>query len=239
MSGWAGEARRVLDELHPAAVPERRERAASYVPSAMEVLGVPVPALRTVVRRLQRELRQTPAEGVLAMARALLDQQVHEARQIAYEVVGSRPDVLLDLDGAAVEALGAGNDNWASVDSFCVFVSGQAWREGRVRDDDVRRWAASHDRWWRRTAIVSTVPLNMRSRGGTGDTARTLDMARRLAGDTDPMVAKGLSWALRSLAPVDPEAVRAFLAERGDELPSLVRREVSHKLETGRKNPRP
>lgn len=238
MTALAKEVRQVLDELHAAVVPERREKAASYFPSGMQVLGVPVPPLRKVVRRLSREFEVTCAEEVMALARALLREEIHEARQVAFEFIGGRPDIVTSLDGPTVEALGAGNDNWASVDCFCVFVSGQAWRDGRVKDGDVRRWASSHDRWWRRTAVVSTVPLNMKSRGGRGDAARTLDICARVGGDRDPMVAKGLSWALRSLAPVDPEAVRIFVEEHEEGLPALVRREVTNKLSTGRKNPR-
>ena len=58
-----------------------------------------------------------------------------------------------------------------------------------------------------------------------------------LATDHDPMVAKGLSWALRSLVAVDREGVVGFLRRWDEELPALVRREVRTKLETGRKNP--
>jgi 3-methyladenine DNA glycosylase AlkD len=79
------------------------------------------------------------------------------------------------------------------------------------------------------------VPLNLRSRGGTGDAGRTLDICRRLAGDHDDMVVKALSWALRELVVWDPEAVRRFLGTHRDVLAPRVRREVRSKLETGRK----
>jgi 3-methyladenine DNA glycosylase AlkD len=52
------------------------------------------------------------------------------------------------------------------------------------------------------------------------------------------MVAKALSWALRALVAVDRAAVERFLASKQDLLPSLVRREVRTKLETGRKTKR-
>ena len=110
----------------------------------------------------------------------------------------------------------------------------QARRTART---DWTRWAASPDRWWRRAALVSTVPLNLRSRGGTGDPERTLDICRRLAADGDDMVVKALSWALRELVVWDPEAVRGFLDDHHQVLAARVRREVRHKLETGRKHP--
>lgn len=131
--------------------------------------------------------------------------------------------------------------DWGSVDAFGCSVSGPAWRRGRLPDAAVQRWAASPDRWWRRAALVSTVPLNLRSRGGTGDAGRTLDIWRRLAGDDDDMVVKALSWALRELVVWDPEAVRRFLDAHRDVLAPRVTREVRSKLEAGRKRaaPRP
>ncbi len=238
MVGARGRAEEALERLRAAADPERREKTCTYFPSRLEILGVSAPAQRAVLRPLARALRDEPAPEVLRVARALLDTGVHEARQVAFELVGGRTDVVAGLTGKAVEALGRGNDNWASVDAFSVVVAGPAWRDGKVGDADVLRWGRSADRWWRRTALVSTVALNMRSRGGGGDAPRTLRVGHVLAGDADPMVAKGLSWALRALVGVDPEAVRGFLAEHGAAVPALVRREVGNKLATGLKSGR-
>jgi len=82
------------------------------------------------------------------------------------------------------------------------------------------------------------VALNLPSRGGSGDTGRTLLVCKPLVADHDDMVVKGMSWALRSLGTVDPARVRAFLAEHGDELHARVSREVGNKLVTGLKSPR-
>ncbi|HSJ55847.1 MAG TPA: DNA alkylation repair protein, partial [Anaerolineae bacterium] len=115
---------------------------------------------------------------------------------------------------------------------------GPAWRDGLVDDDLVHRWARSEDRWGRRAALVSTVALNVRSQGGTGDVPRTLDVCHRLVADPDDMVVKALSWALRELVVHDPETVEAFLVEHDDVLAARVKREVRNKLRIGLKNPR-
>ncbi len=98
--------------------------------------------------------------------------------------------------------------------------------------------AHSPDRWWRRAALVSTVPLNLKARGGHGDTARTLLICRLLIADRDDMVVKAMSWALRELSRHDPQVVRVFLAEYEGRFAARVVREVQHKLTTGLKNPR-
>lgn len=229
-------ARDIERELLRHVVPERRERAKSYFASSLRVLGVPVPAIRAVVREQVRELRPCAAEDVIALARALVRGGMHEGRQVGWEIMARRTDAMDLLEARDVEALGQGNDNWASVDAFAVSVAGPAWRAGRITDADVRRWASSADPWWRRTALVSTVALNKKSRGGVGDPARTLDVCGWLRGDHHPAVVKALSWALRDVVCHDAESVRRFLDRHGAELHARVTREVTNKLETGRKN---
>lgn len=190
-------------------------------------------AIRRVRRGYSRQLRPAPPEQVLALALALVDRR----RWVAYELVSFHPGGLACLDAGRVERLGRGLDGWAAVDAFGCIVAGPAWRLGRVPDTTIQGWAASTDRWWRRAALVSTVPLNLRSRGGTGDTGRTLDICRRLVDDRDDMVVKALSWALRALAPWDPVAVGDFLEANDARLAARVRREVRTKLATGRKQP--
>lgn len=192
-------------------------------------------SIRRVRREFSEQLRGASADEVLALAQALVERQ----RWVAYELIYHHSSGLSALDIEQVERLGRGIDTWGAVDAFGRYVSGPAWQRGLIPDDAVHRWAHSSDRWWRRAALVSTVPLNLRSAGGTGDAERTLELCRRLTSDRDDMVVKALSWALRALVIWDPDAVRAFLHAHGDELAARVRREVNSNLETGLKNPSP
>ncbi len=224
--------------LREKANPERRRVAVTYFPTAMEVIGVSVPDLRAVARDVARRLRAAPAEDVLALAKAVIAADTFEGRQLAYEVLSRHPAALASLTADRIERLGRGNDNWASVDAFSVTIAGPAWRKGHLDDRTVQTWAHSPDRWWRRTALVCTVALNLKARGGKGDTVRTLAICEPLVSDRDEMVAKALSWALRALSVVDRDAVVGFLAHYDAELPPRVRREVAAKLSTGLKSGR-
>jgi 3-methyladenine DNA glycosylase AlkD len=202
-----------------------------------------LPALKTShVRALRREFskRLTKADPalVLQLALNLLKLPQFEFRFIAYELVQHHRPTLASLDAPALERLGQGMDSWAAVDCFASYLAGPAWRERQISDSVVRRWAGSPDRWWRRAAVVSTVPLNNKARGGNGDPARTLEICRLLIDDRDDMVVKAMSWALRELAKRDEGLVREFLREEGGKLASRARREVENKLATGLKNPR-
>jgi 3-methyladenine DNA glycosylase AlkD len=124
------------------------------------------------------------------------------------------------------------------VDCFACIVAGPVWREQQVADSLIQRWAHSEDRWWRRAAVVSTVPLNNKARGGCGDARRTLAVCRLVVADRDDLVVKALSWALRELAKREPKIVGRFLHTHRTVLAGRVVREVNCKLRTGLKNSR-
>jgi 3-methyladenine DNA glycosylase AlkD len=173
---------------------------------------------------------------VLAVVKWLLAEKTWAARLIAFELLAEHRAAMNQLNGRVVEEMADGLSDWGSIDLFGVTVAGAAWREGRVSDGHVLRWAHSKDRWRRRLSLVATVPLNSRARGGTGDTRRTLALCRVLADDRDDMVVKALSWALRELSKRDAVGVADFLRKENGRLASRVRREVRAKLETGRKS---
>jgi len=194
-------------------------------------------SVRAVRREFSRRLAGAPPEVVIEIAGRLLEGGDPVHRFVAYELIHYHRGALRSLRARDLERLGSGMDSWGDVDTFACYLSGPAWREGQVPDSLIHRWTRSKDRWRRRAALVSTVPLNNRARGGHGDTARTLAVCRRLIADRDDMVVKALSWALRALAVRDPQGVRRFLQEHERELAARVKREVMNKLTTGLKNP--
>ena len=194
--------------------------------------------VRAVRREYSRRLAHEPPAYILALALRLLDEPDPRFRWFAYELVHYHRGALAALRAKHLAQLGRGLSRWEDVDTFAPYLAGPAWREGQVDDALIQRWARSRDRWWRRAALVSTVALNNRARGGRGDPARTLLICRVLVADRDDMVVKAMSWALRALAVRDPHAVRAFLVEHEAGLAARVKREVNNKLATGLKNPR-
>lgn len=218
--------------------PERKERSKTYFPTAMEVIGVKTPLFRGIVKDAYKQLKDWKSQSVVELARLLLKNNTLEGRHAAYELISMHKETLNSLDQDLLEELGTGMDNWASTDSFSIFLSGFALREDLIGDKTIVAWSRSEDRWWRRAALVSTVPLNLKSRGGTGDTPRTLKFCKLLVADPDEMVGKALSWALRELAKSDPDSVEEFLETHQDALQARVLREVRNKLRTGVKTPK-
>ena len=194
--------------------------------------------VRAVRREFSKRLATASPDFVFQLALQLLQREKIVPRFFAYEIVQHHREALRSLNSSRLKLLGEGINSWGGVDTFACYLSGPVWREHRVSDAVVARWARSKDRWWRRTALVSTVPLNTKARGGKGDAARTLKICAMLVRDRDDMVVKAMSWALRELAKRDPKAVQAFIRERQSALAPRVIREVQNKLRTGLKNPR-
>ena len=191
-------------------------------------------SIRKLRRELSRRLSEESPDFILEVASALISN--FERRWVAYELIENHKETYQQLDRELIEQLGQGIDSWHAVDGFGRILSGPAWRDGLIDDATIHDWARSRDRWWRRSALVSTVALNMRSQGGMGDSERTLAICQTLADDPDDMVVKALSWALRELVVHDAQEVREFLGANDDVLAARVKREVRNKLETGLKN---
>lgn len=191
-------------------------------------------AIRRVRAEVSKRIRDRPGDQVLDAALQLLGQH----RWVAYELVYHHPGAMALIDEDTALRFAGDLESWGEVDAFCRYIAGPAWRRGQLDDDTVLAWASSPDRWWRRAALVATVPLNLRAAGGTGDRKRTIAICRQLVDDRDDMVVKALSWALRELVVWDPAAVQNFIVDHNGRLAPRARREVLNKLTTGLKDPR-
>jgi 3-methyladenine DNA glycosylase AlkD len=195
------------------------------------------PSLRSVRRLLSKTLAKADPAHVLAVADALVKRGDWADRLIAYETVAAHRPAFAALDETRLIRWSLGLSSWGNVDLFGCTLGGQAWREGILSDAVVESLSRSTDRWRRRLALVCTVPLNSKARGGAGDASRTLRICEALVDDRDDMVVKALSWSLRELAKSDAKAVRLFLSQNRDRLAPRVAREVTNKLASGKKNP--
>ncbi len=212
---------------------------AAEIAAHLQILSHPNTAnVRALRREFSRHLAQAEPKLIMVLAFELLRGGEHLLRFVAYELLAHHRTALQSLRATDLTRLGRGMDSWGAVDMFACYLSGPVWRERQIPDQLIERWAQSKDRWWRRAALVSTVPLNRKALGGSGDAKRTLRICRMLAQDRDDMVVKALSWALRDLIKHDANAVRAFIQKHESVLAARVLREVRNKLKTGLKNPR-
>jgi 3-methyladenine DNA glycosylase AlkD len=210
---------------------------AEEIRSRVSQMAVPNAAsFRAIRREFSRRIANASPKSVVQLGLHLLTMQSDLLRAFCYETVCHHKLAFEQLTLDDLLKFGEGINSWSTVDCFAMYLSGPMWARGSISDESVAAWARSHDRWWRRAALVSTVAL---SRGGNNqDFIRVARICTLLIDDRDDMVVKALSWALREAAKKHPEQVKNLLAEHQEAFAARVSREVKNKLTTGLKTPR-
>ncbi|MFA6403277.1 MAG: DNA alkylation repair protein [Salinivirgaceae bacterium] len=226
----------IRESLEVFADVKRIEFAQISYPTKMHVIGVTVPNLKIALKELSKQTKPFKNQEKLDLIKQLINEDVFELQQIAFEYLQTEKNLYKWLTEEYIESIEKNLDNWLSVDYFGAIVVGCAWRENLISTKKVKHYLSSDNFWIRRIAIVATVSLNQKARGGHGDSKRTLEICRLVVDDHQEMIVKALSWALRELAKIDKEPVIEFISEYKDRLHKKVLREVNNKLETGLKN---
>jgi 3-methyladenine DNA glycosylase AlkD len=226
----------IMEALSSLGTEERREKITYYAPTRQKGLGVTNPDIKAVLKEIRKSHPSAlPAEWI-ELCKALVAKDTFECQVLAFEMIGRDKKLLNTLEYKDLAALGRNLDNWASVDHYSMGIYGVLWGKGVVKDSHIDDLLLSDNFWDRRVAVVSTVALNLKSRGGKGDTPRTVAVCERVVDDHHDMIQKALSWALRELSKRDRDAVLTFMEKYGNRLANRVLREVNHKLEFGTKN---
>lgn len=228
--------REILEALSDLSSEKRKEQIRYFAPGSQEVVGVSNPDMKEVIKALKDKYMTWDEREWISLCKELVKRDVFECQVIAYELIGRNKKLLNALNYKDLMDLWRNLDNWASVDHFTVGIYGVLWGKGVVKDQHIEKLLKSDNFWDRRVAVVSTVALNLKSRGGSGDTPRTIAVCEKVVGDREDLIRKALSWALRELSKRDPQAVRDFMDKYQNRLAGLVIREVNHKLDFGTKN---
>lgn len=85
----------------------------------------------------------------------------------------------------------------------------------------IRRWSTDPDRWRRRTSILCQVGAK-----GAADLDLLYGCIEPNLADPDFFIRKAIGWALRQYAWTDPDETERYVAELGDRLSGLSRREA-------------
>lgn len=195
-------------------------------------------ALMALRKKYSKLLHDQYGSVVIRIGLSLIRNRLPSGRWMAYELIVNHPKAPMLVGSKELFRLGSEIDSWEAVDMFATYMVGPAWRDGRINDELIQYWAKLSNLYWRRAALVSTVPLNSKEYGGTGDTSRTLMVCNLLLDDHDENVVKAMSWALRELKKRDPKAVVKFAAENRDRLAPRVLRDVGIKIHAGKKSPK-
>ncbi len=215
---------------------KRIDYAKKSYPTKMHVIGVAVPNMKIVLKELKNQTTSYTLQEKIELAKELNRTSIFECQQLAFEYIGNDKNISSHINEHDISGLEFNLDNWLSVDYFGTLIVGNAWRNNNISIDKVKGYLNSNDFWIRRIAIVATVSLNQKARGGTGDAIQTLEICKHVVDDHEDMILKALSWALRELVKVDKLPVIEFINNNKHRLHKKVLREVANKIEIGTKN---
>jgi 3-methyladenine DNA glycosylase AlkD len=210
--------------LRSVADPAAAEPMRAYMKSTMPFLGVPTPARTAALRPvLAAHPLGDPATWRGTVRTLFRDAAYREERYAALAIARRYPAHLIAEPAASLDLLdeivvtGAW---WDLVDETAIRLLGPLLRShpGTVRPA-MRRWARDADRWRRRAAVICQIGAKDRT-----DTALLTEAIEANLDDPDFFLRKGIGWALRQHARLDPDWVRAFAATH--ELSRLSRREA-------------
>lgn len=209
--------------LRNASSPERAEKEARYLKSALEHYGVGVPATRVAVKAALREAPDLNHDGLVTLVEALWEVPIHERRLAAVEALSFRTELLGLDDESLLEKLVREAGTWALIDPLAIGVIGDLVDHDKTWGEVLDRWATDDDFWIRRTALLALlVPL----RRGDGDWDRFARYADSMLEETEFFIRKAIGWALRDTAKKRPELVFDWLLPRAKRASGVTVREA-------------
>ena len=116
--------------------------------------------------------------------------------------------------------------NWANTDGLSAWIVADIIKKDPSLTKRLLGWTASENRWRRRAAAVSLVPIARK--GDLLDQVFTI--ADKIMTDDDDMVRKGVGWLLKEASKEHPQEIRDYLLKWRAETSALVLRYASEKL---------
>ncbi|KAA9157203.1 DNA alkylation repair protein [Amycolatopsis acidicola] len=207
----------------PVKAPEMRR----YMKSELPFHGVPKPARARLTRRWFADFPLPDKESFVSAVRELWREAgFREERYVAIDLTGHRlyqrwqDSSLLPL----YEELIVTGAWWDYVDEVAVRRVGPLLRaEPEILLPQLRRWAVDEDHWRRRTAIICQ--LGAKQDIDIGLLAFAIEAS---IGERDFFLRKGIGWALRQHARIDPAWVLRFVDEHPGLSPLSVREALKH-----------
>jgi 3-methyladenine DNA glycosylase AlkD len=212
--------------LQEEADPARGAGAQAYLKSAIPSLGVRVPE----VRRLTLAAAAAHPFDSLEQLRATVLElwrgaTVREERYAAIDLTGLRM-AARDLQMLPLyEEIIRTGAWWDLVDGVAPRIGVLLKAHRPAITAVLRGWGRDGDFWIRRASITAQLKAK-------ADTDRDLlrEVIEANLADPEFFIRKAIGWALREFGKTDPEWVRAFVAEHGEGLSPLSRREALRNL---------
>ncbi|MGH9675803.1 MAG: DNA alkylation repair protein, partial [Candidatus Acidiferrum sp.] len=195
-----------------------------------QVTGGNTPTIRAIARRWRNLHQQITGNELLKLFEMLWTNERTHARSLASELIKIRRPPRIVFTTALFDRWRRTLCGWWDTDDIGINLLGP-WiaEQPTARTQYLWRLSRSRHLWSRRLVLVATDQLN-RGRLCEPNPALTLRLVNAARQDSDPMIVKSISWALRELTKRKRAEVIRYLRDNREKLPTLAVREVQDKL---------
>ncbi|MBB5869212.1 3-methyladenine DNA glycosylase AlkD [Allocatelliglobosispora scoriae] len=205
--------------LPPAASPADAPAMAAYMKHHFDFLGIRSPQLKAVLRPVFAAYRPPDESDLRDFALGCWEQPYREYQYAACAYLRTHVKVAGPSFLPVVRTLIVEKSWWDTVDTLAAHVVGPLVSRHPSLVATMDEWVFGSELWLIRTAILHQLGY----RADT-DAERLFGYCAAQAGHPDFFIRKGIGWALRQYAYVDPAAVASFVA--ATPLSPLSRREA-------------
>ena len=206
--------------------PERGVGAQAYMKSAIPSLGVRVPEVRRLtMAAAAAHPFETPGQLRATVLELWREAKAREERYAAIDLTGLK---MADGDMAMLpvyEEIIRTGAWWDFVDGVSKGIGSLLQAHRPAMTEVLGSWSTDPDFWIRRAAITAQLKAKDQT-----DRRLLREVLEANLADPEFFIRKAIGWALREFGKTDPEWVRTFVADQGDRLSPLSRREAVRNL---------
>ena len=189
--------------------------------------GVKTAEVRKISRRSFVKLKGRSKQEIFLLCEELFASDYCEEAFIASDWTYRLRDRFEPGDLALFEGwIGRYINNWAKCDTFCNHTLGAFVERFPASLQNLKSWAGSKNRWFRRAASVTLILPARKGRF----LSEILEIADLLIGDQDDLVQKGCGWMLKEASRTHTREVFEFVMTRKKEMPRTMLRYAIEKM---------
>ncbi|MFA6130868.1 MAG: DNA alkylation repair protein [Patescibacteria group bacterium] len=212
----------ILLLLKPCAQAKRKAAEMWYIPSGLEHMGCPIPAMRAIVKKINAQQKQVTWKEY----RATLDRIWKSSNNFAVLyvlllIVESRKKDLDLSDWTILKTWSKKIDNWAHSDSLSSLFAMLLDQFPHKIYPTLVKWNTSKNPWERRLSLVSMI-CYARSRTHHLPYQKIIALVEPRIRDEHFYVQRAVGWTLRECGTLYPEKTKKFIETHMNDFSSIA-----------------
>jgi 3-methyladenine DNA glycosylase AlkD len=216
----------IRKELKKHVDPDYKKSIQRFFKEEIAAYGVRRPEVKKITAQYFQKIKHQPKEEVFRLCEELMASGKMEERGIAFDWAFRYRKQYVPADFKVFKSwLKKYVSNWAACD-HSSFILGAFIDRFPEFIPKIKDWSASQNRWFRRAAAVSFIPL-LKEKKFLEDVFETAD---RLLLDKDDLVQKGYGWLLKEASNLYPDDVFQYVMKNKDRMPRTALRYAIEKM---------